>query len=159
MEKKLLILIQGIVGYEWLKSGFEKVFIEKMSGEELVKTLGAFASKNPIEFYKNFLNSFATSNASIFAFLVSWGELLSGLVLLISAVLIWLGKEIRFTKELSILALAVGAFMNLNFWLAAKWMNPAVDSANFIMFVIQIVLLVAWIKVFLPVRSAEKATA
>ncbi|KKR28457.1 MAG: DoxX family protein, partial [candidate division CPR2 bacterium GW2011_GWD1_39_7] len=133
MEKRLLVVVQLIISLEWLKGGWEKV-----TGGEFVggmeKTLGYFASKNPFGLYKSFLSETAIPNATAFGIMVSWGELLSGLILALAALTILLNKRLKFRREITLAALIVVMVMNANFWLAAKWTSPAVDGLNLIMF-------------------------
>ncbi len=60
-----LALVRIFFGYVWLHAA-----IEKLEGGQFVagmaKTLGAFASKNPIGWEKDFLTNFAIPNATAF---------------------------------------------------------------------------------------------
>lgn len=129
-------LLQLILGYEWLTAGWEKI----MGGQfisGLPKNLESFASKNPHGWYKNFLLGFATDNATLFGYLVQWGEFLAGVGLIAGALVIILSKKELLTKiflEISVAAGIGGALMNAFFYFAAGWTSPSTHGVNMIMF-------------------------
>ncbi len=138
-----ILLIQAILGIEWLKAGWEKLGGD--FAKSLPKTLAKFASENPYLWYKNFLLNTATPNASLFAFLVKWGEFLAGLIFLIGAVLLFFNLKNKGLVKFILVAVAISsfvtAFMNLNFWLAAGWTSVSTYGFNIVMFLEEIVLL------------------
>jgi len=121
-----LALIRILIGYEWLRAGWEKVsdpeFAAGLSG-----TLAFFAKENPNGWYIGFLQNVALPNVTIFAQLVAWGELLVGLALVLGL----------FTE----VAAFFGMVMNVNFFFAASHLSPSTYSLNMVMFVVTLILL------------------
>ncbi|MBI3287855.1 MAG: DoxX family membrane protein [Chloroflexi bacterium] len=121
-----LALVRIVIGYEWLKGGWEKVadpeFAAKMGG-----TLAFFAKDNPNGWYVDFLNAMALPNSTLFAALVAYGELWVGISLILG------------------LFGTVGAFfgllMNINFFLAASHLSPSTYGINLIMALVQVILI------------------
>lgn len=141
-----ILLADGLV---WVRSGLEKLmdpeFVESLAG-----TLTKFASKNPYPWYTNFLKNVAIPNAMTYAYLTQWGEILSG-VSIVGAALYLLthqgNKENqgdRLAEFLLLCGLVGGAFLNLNFWLAAGWMSPSTDTLNILMMAIEIIGIVTF---------------
>lgn len=138
-------LVQAVIGLEWLRSGYEKLaagnFVAGMP-----KTLAFFASKNPTGWYRDFLTTQAIPNAHAFGYAVMWGETLAGIALLVTAGLYLMGASgalERLAQPVASVALLGGAWMSWNFWLAAGWTSPSTDSVNYVMGLIQVVLLAA----------------
>jgi len=73
------------------------------------KRVAEFAAGNPVEWYKQFLETTVLPNAAIFAKLQAYGEAVVGIGLLLGLVT-------------GITAL-VGLFLTLNFGLATQWMS------------------------------------
>lgn len=123
-----LALIRIFVGYVWLTAA-----IEKITGGEFVagmaKTLGFFASKNPIGWEKAFLTNVAIPNATVFGTLSMYGELLVGLALLLGVF-----------SEVGAIA---GLLMSVNFYLAAGWTSASTETVNLVMAGVQVVLLLS----------------
>lgn len=139
---RYLALVQAVIGFEWLRAGWEKIadsrYVDGMS-----TTLSAFASKNPTGFYRDFLTGTARPNATFFAYAVSYGELLVGLATLVTAVVVLTRASMHVSQYVAgtaLTALAIGAFMNLNFWIAAGWMSSSTDSINVVMLLTQAIL-------------------
>lgn len=65
-----LLLIQMVIGYEWLRGGLEKLETGGGFVEGLPQTLARFAEKNPYPWMKAFLTRPATANAALFGNLV-----------------------------------------------------------------------------------------
>ena len=124
----VLSLLRIILGVEWFIAGFEKV-MDPVFSSNLPKTLSFFISKNSHSWYIAFVNSQVMPNTDIFAWLVSWGELAVGLVLIFGF--------------LTNLGLVLGIFMNLNFYFAAGWTSPSVSSLNLIMAAFQAALILS----------------
>ncbi len=121
-----LALIRILIGYEWLRAGWEKVtdpeFAAGLSG-----TLVFFAKDNPNGWYVGFLQKVAMPNVTIFATLVAWGELLVGLALVLGL--------------LTEVAAFFGMVMNGNYFFAASHLSPSTYGLNLVMFVVTLVLL------------------
>ncbi|PYM37811.1 MAG: hypothetical protein DME17_06740 [Candidatus Rokuibacteriota bacterium] len=73
------------------------------------KRVAEFANGNPIEWYKNFLETTVLPNAHLFATLQAYGEAAVGLGLLLGL--------------LTGLAALVGLYLGLNYGLATQWMS------------------------------------
>jgi thiosulfate dehydrogenase [quinone] large subunit len=123
-----LALVRIFIGYIWLNSA-----IEKIAGGEFVggmaKTLGYFASKNPIGWEKDFLINVAIPNATVFGYLSMYGELLVGLALLLGI--------------FSQVGAIAGLFLSLSFYFAAGWTSPSTETVNLVMAGVQVVLLLS----------------
>jgi uncharacterized membrane protein YphA (DoxX/SURF4 family) len=135
-------LVTAVIGYEWLHSGWDKITNESYVAG-MPKTLAFFASKNPVSWYKDFLTGAPTSHPTLFAYLVSYGELFAGIALLATAVvaLIGLGGLVgRIAPMVGFAGLAVGIFLSFNFFFAAGWSSPSTESVNWVMMMVQAVL-------------------
>jgi uncharacterized membrane protein YphA (DoxX/SURF4 family) len=73
------------------------------------KRVAEFAAGNPIEWYKDFLESTVLPNSRVFATLQTWGEAAVGLGLILGL--------------LTGLTALVGLFLSLNYGLASQWMS------------------------------------
>jgi hypothetical protein len=157
----LLAFVQAVIGFEWVRAGYEKVsdanFVAGMA-----QTLGVFAGKNPTGWYKSLLTSIAVPNATTFGWLVAYGEFLAGVALLITAAFyLWqlyvYQLRDRFTpvtnSVVALVALIGGAFMSINFWFAAGWLSVSTDSVNLVMSLIQVVLAIATIALITVVNQ------
>ena len=141
----VIALVQAVVGFEWVKAGWEKVsdpqFVSGMAG-----SLGFFASKNPTGWYKSLLTGTGIPNATVLGWLVAYGELLIGIALLLAAaVYLFYGAGSdalsRWVVPIgAVVALIGGAFLNANFWFAAGWTSVSTDGMNVVMFLTQLVL-------------------
>lgn len=141
----VIALVQAVIGFEWVKAGWEKVsdphFVSGMTG-----TLGFFASRNPTGWYKSLLIGTGIPNATAFGWLVAYGELLIGIALLVAAAVYLfygVGSDVisRFVVSIgAVVALIGGAFLNANFWFAAGWISVSTDGMNAMMFLTQLVL-------------------
>ncbi len=152
MKKETLYLlgllgVQTVLAYEWWSAGWEKVSSPAFV-DGITKTLGFFASKNPFPWYKDFLLGFAADNALVFAYAVEWSQVAIAFALLLGVYFIAVsagGKAKRCGYYLSLLALAGGMLMNINFYLAAAWTSPATRGSNVVMFWVGIVLVYVWL--------------
>jgi hypothetical protein len=149
----LLAFVQAVIGFEWVRAGYEKVSDATFVGG-MAHTLGVFAGKNPTGWYKDFLTGIAVPNATILGWLVAYGEFLAGVALLgTAAFYLWqlylYRLHDRFTpvanSVVALVALIGGAFMSINFWFAAGWLSASTDSVNLVMALIQVVLAIATI--------------
>ena len=156
----VLGLLQAVIGFEWLRAGWEKVSDPQFVGG-MEKTLGVFAGKNPTGWYRDFLTGVAVPNASLFGWLVAYGELLAGIALLATAVLyvanIWSVPVAGIaTSSVALAALIGGAFMSINFWLAAGWLSVSTDSVNLVMFLAQLVVGGATVALLVPEAGTQE---
>ena len=118
-----LLLVQMVLGYEWLVSGLSKVFRSGfVSGldEELIAQ-----SENSAQWYRDFLDEFIIPNSEAFAYFVTVNEIVIGAILIATAVL-WLvawerlGRRARTTMLMAIVLSCIGGiFLNLNLYLAS----------------------------------------
>ena len=135
-----LEIIQLIIGFEWLKSSYEKLFEPEFIAN-YPKTMEVFATKTQYHWYGNFLSGFVLDHSNLFGNLIRIGEFATGLGLVIAAILIMSNKALPLlaTWVLVIVCFA-GAFMNLNFYLASSWSGPAAAGINCTMGLIQVAL-------------------
>lgn len=150
--------LQIILAYEWFSSGWEKV----RGGQfalNIGKSLARFENGNPHQWYARSVLGVAKSHSTAFGTLVQWGEVLVGVGLLATFVLYVFSKQQsskNLARFIAVAALLGGAFMNLNFYIAAGWTSPSTRGLNALMFWVQIVLLAAWIVVL---RKDQKTAA
>jgi hypothetical protein len=123
-----LLLVQLLVGYEWLMSGLAKIvrggFPSGLADELRDKSQGAAG------WYKSFLDGSVIPHASTFSYLIEIGELAVGVVLIVAAI-VWLARWERLSDggRIAVLAATVlaslgGIFMALNFHLANGAAHP-----------------------------------
>lgn len=157
----LLAFVQAVIGFEWLRAGYEKVSDATFVGG-MADTLGVFAGKNPTGWYKDLLSGIAVPNATTFGWLVAYGEFLAGVALLITAAFyLWqlyvYQLRDKFTpvasRVVALVALVGGAFMSVNFWFAAGWLSVSTDSVNLVMALIQVVLAAATVALLAVVNQ------
>jgi uncharacterized membrane protein YphA (DoxX/SURF4 family) len=132
-----LLVVQIIVGYEWLASGTTKVasgtFVSGLAGD-----LKSTSDSAP-GFYKDFLHGTVIPNARAFAVLIEIGEVFVGLAFIAGAI-VWLTRWARLSDRyrvsllgVTMLAALAGTFMAINFHLANggnhPWLIPA-DGFN-----------------------------
>lgn len=134
--EKSLLGVQLVIGLIWFKSALPK-FLEPGFVKNLTSTLNYFASKNPLPWYKEFLQTVAIPNASLFAELTRFGELTAAVLLSVTAIVAL--RKIRLTKthELAIFGGITGSWLNLQFGLASFWTSPASETLNLLMFLVQ----------------------
>ena len=126
------LILRLYLGYSWLTAGFGKVTNEAWTGSEAGTALKgymagvmALAEEGGVAgWYVWFLENFVIPNATIFSYMVAWGELLIGLGLIVGL--------------LTGIAAFFGALMNMSFLLAGT------VSSNPIMLLIAILLILAW---------------
>jgi hypothetical protein len=142
-----LLAIQCLLAYEWLHAGWGKVSSPDFV-RNLDKTFAAFAAKNPHEWYKGFLEGFATKNSVLFGYTIELSQLLIGLALVATATAIVYVKDAegrRAASFVAAVALLGGSLMNANFYMASGWMSPSSNGLNLVMFWTQLILAYAWI--------------
>ena len=128
------LLVRLYVGYQWLQAGFEKVINPLWVGPKagvalsgfVMGALGKATGSHPDvqSWYAQFLQGFVVHNAVTFSYVVSFGELLVGVALILGI----------FTG----IAAFFGAFMNMNYLLAGT------VSINPILFCFELFLILAW---------------
>lgn len=120
------------LGYQWLTAGIEKfedpTWIGSKSGVAITGFLKGAVAKATGDhpsvqgWYAAFVNNVALPNAKVFAYMITFGEILVGISLILGA--------------LTVIGLIGGAFMNLNYMLAGT------TSTNPILYTLAIILLV-----------------
>ena len=99
-----LLLLRLSISYIWLSAGLSKL-LSKNFISSFSSTLKHFAESTPFDFYSGFLNQYTIPNANLFAQLTIWGEILTGIAFLLGFPMI--------------LAVLIGIFMNVNYFLVA----------------------------------------
>ena len=123
-----VLLIQILVGYEWLNSGLTKVvrggFPGGLAADLHDRVTGAAG------WYRSFIDGSIIPHAVVFGYLIEIGELLVG-VALIAAALLWLfrWRQLPDGGRLAVLGVTVAAalaatFMAVNFHLANGASHP-----------------------------------
>ncbi len=128
------LAVRLYVGYEWFNAGWEKLFNPTWIGEQsgtaitgfLNGTLGKMGGAHPdVSFwYGAFVQNVVLPHAHFFSYLVTYGELLVGIALILGL----------FTGIASVF----GAFMNINYLLAGTL------SINTQLLFIEFLLITAW---------------
>src|SRR5712691_1569392 len=111
-----LLVVQVLLGYEWLASGLTKLvhgdFPGGLAGELTERSKGASG------WYRGFLDSAVIPHAQAFGYAIEIAELGAG-VALIAAAIAWLAGRARRPALVAMTAAALaGAVMNVNFHLA-----------------------------------------
>lgn len=123
-----LLLVQLLIGYEWLMSGLTKFvrggFPSGLAAELKEKSEGAPG------WYRSFLDGTVIPHASTFGYLIETGELVVGLAL-VAAALVWMLRWERLPDSGRVAVLATTAlaslaaiFMAVNFHLANGAPHP-----------------------------------
>jgi thiosulfate dehydrogenase (quinone) large subunit len=128
------LLVRVYVGWEWLNAGWGKLNNPAWIGDEAGKALQGFvggalqktqgAHPDVQGWYGFFLDNVVSQYPVVWSYIISYGEVLVGVALIIGA--------------LTGIAAFFGLFMNLNFLLAGT------VSVNPILFVLSIGLILAW---------------
>lgn len=128
------LILRLYAGYEWVTAGWEKLHSPVWTGGQAGAALTGFvkgalaktAGDHPDVqgWYGTFLQNMVIPNASAWSYLVSWGEFLVGIALILGI----------FTG----IAAFLGSFMNVNYLLAGT------VSSNPILFVIATWIVLAW---------------
>ena len=123
-----LLLVQILIGYEWLISGLTKV-IDGGFPQGLAAELRDSSQAAPA-FYRSFLDNVVIPHGQLFGYLVEIGEIAGG-VALIGAAVIWILRwdRLSFSWQTGVLAATavaslIGIFMNVNFHLANGGTHP-----------------------------------
>lgn len=139
MFNRYLLFILLVIDFIWLKSAYGKwsggKFVAGMEG-----TLKKFASENPYQPVKDFLQGMAIPNASLFGTLTMWGETLVGISLIISLVWLLFKKQAnKLILGLLLAGLLGGVFLNKVFYFSSGWMSSSSESLNLLMFTVELV--------------------
>lgn len=128
------LILRLYVGWEWLSAGWEKLNSDVWVGSKAGTALTGFiqgalaqtggAHPNVQSWYAWFLEYIVLPNAKLWSYLVTWGEVLVGIALILGL--------------LTGIAAFFGSFMNVNYLLAGT------VSTNPILFVIATWLVLAW---------------
>ena len=129
-----LLAVQIFLGYEWFMSGLAKVLAGDFASA-LAATLSD-QTKDQTGAYKSFVDGVVIPNGQLFGYLVIFGELALGIVL-ISAALLWATRwsQMGLTARKIVLGLivlsgVVAIFMNINFHLAGGANHPWLLAAD-----------------------------
>ncbi len=130
----LWLILRLYVGWEWLSAGWGKITSPLWTGSKAGVALTGFlqgalaktAGDHPDVqgWYGAFLQNVVIPNAVFWSYVVSWGELLVGIALILGI--------------LTGVAAFFGSFMNMNYLLAGT------VSTNPILFLIAVFLVLAW---------------
>lgn len=130
----LWFLLRVYMGYEWLIAGWGKITSPVWTGAKTGVALQGFlngalektggAHPDVSAWYADIIRNFVLPNKDIFSYMVSYGEFLVGVALILGA----------FTG----IAAFFGAFMNINYLFAGT------VSINPLMFLAQVFLILAW---------------
>lgn len=130
----LWLILRVYIGFQWLEAGYAKInnplWVGPKAGTAihgfLLGALQKSAGEHPdvSSWYAGFINSFAIHNTVFFSYLVSYGELLVGIALILGI----------FTG----IAAFFGGFMNMNYLFAGT------VSINPLLFLIELFLILAW---------------
>lgn len=140
--------LQAVLAYEWMSGGLGKMY-EGQFVSTIGKTLSRFENGNPHEWYVGSVLRIAKNSPEIFAQLVQWGELLAGIGFVVAILAYRLSKQSQWkdmARYVAIASLLGGAFMNANFYYAAGWTSASTGGLNALMFWMQVVLILFWMK-------------
>lgn len=128
------LIVRVYVGWQWLEAGWTKLHAATWVGDKAGVALHGFvagalqkasgAHPDVQGWYASFLQSFVNQHAVGFSYMVTYGEILVGVALILGI----------FTG----IAAFFGSFMNMNFLLAGT------VSVNPILFFLQLFLILAW---------------
>lgn len=128
------LIVRVYIGWLWLEAGWEKIGEATWVGSQAGTALNGFinhaiilasgAHPQVLGWYATFLQNWVVPHAVLFSYLVTYGEVLVGVALILG---VMTGK-----------AAFWGGFMNLNYLLAGT------AGVNPLMLVFQIFLILAW---------------
>lgn len=128
------LILRLYAGWQWLTAGWGKINNPAWTGENAGAALSGFVQHSLTlaegphpavqPWYAWFLNNIVLPNATLWSFLVAWGEFLVGVALIVGI----------FTG----IAALFGSFMNMNYMLAGT------TSTNPILMLIGVFLVLAW---------------
>ena len=122
-----LLLARLYVGYWFLVTGFGKIGRGFLQGGALLPQLERFVAGTPHAWYKAWLANIVIPNEHAIAVLVTLGETLAGIALLLGA--------------LTRCSAAVGIFMVGNYLFAKGWPNPAASHDKDFLILLVVILL------------------
>lgn len=130
----LWLILRVYAGWQWVEAGLGKIGSPAWTGDNAGAALTGFvqgalqetggAHPNVQGWYAWFLQNVVLPNASVWGYLVAWGEFLVGLALILGL----------FTG----IAAFFGAFMNMNYLLSGS------VSTNPVLLIVEIFLVLAW---------------
>ena len=130
----LWLILRVYIGWQWLQAGYEKVTNPVWVGAKagiaiqgfLMGALKKSTGQHPdvSGWYAGFINGFVLHHTVLFSYMVSYGEFLVGITLILGI----------FTG----IAAFFGGFMNMNYLFAGT------VSTNPLMFLIELFLILAW---------------
>jgi len=133
--RRIVAALQIILGWEWLMSGFNKLFSGSFP-QGLADALNDAIKGNPNGWYVGFLQSIVLPNSVFFGYLVQWTEISIGIILLGGAALLLtkprLPGEPQYGWPMAYYTLVVGAavvatFLCINFhFLMGGWVIPTI---------------------------------
>lgn len=153
-----LLVVQVVIGYEWLMSGLTKVArgdFPSGLARELTQTAAGAAG-----WYRSFLDAVVFPNAPVFGYLIEVAELLTGAVLVATGLVRLVARERLGSRGLTAVLLVTsaaalaGLFMNVNFHLAGGSPQPWQISADSFEEAIDLDTVMAAIELALLVVSA-----
>ena len=128
------LIVRLYVGWQWLSAGWEKLGNPAWTGTQAGAAVAGFlngaltkaagAHPDVSGWYAAFIRDFALPHAAAFSFLVTWGEIAIGVLLILGL----------FTG----IAAFMGTFLNLNYLFAGT------VSTNPLLLLLQLFLILAW---------------
>ncbi len=139
-----LLPVRFLIGFYYLRFGYQKWTSGFLSGKDLVNSLDSWLPKTHPAFYKEFVQSTLLPHASTVAWLVTVGEFLVGLCLLLGlltrfsalmgivmnvnyvmamglAPLAFHANQLFLAGELAMIIGGAGRFLGFDYFLAKKW--------------------------------------
>ena len=151
----VILLVQAWLGYEFLISGWNKIAVNSTFtsglGSYLKIRAGAEASS-----YSSLINRNIIPHAATFGYLIEWAEVLTGVVLILAALVFLIRRNENAAIQktiavLSILSLAGIFLMGLNFYLMTGSLtllpggNPYIPGVSFDFFIaLMCLILIVW---------------
>ncbi|MFB3895865.1 MAG: TQO small subunit DoxD [bacterium] len=124
-----MAVLRIAIGYFFLIAGWQKLVAGFISRNMLLTTLNDWVQNVHVLWYKHFLLEYAIPHNTLFAFLVTYGEIFIGLALIF-------GVAIRGTALLALL-------MSLNYELASGWRPGAGAIINKLFIICEIIILLS----------------
>lgn len=136
-----LALLRIIVGLYFAKALWTKMTIALAGGwlplpmasqrwiETMPTIVGKQAAGNPIGWYKDFLENTVLANPTLFAELTAWGEVITGVGLVLG---LWVG-----------IAGLTGLSLVINYGLATQWMSPGQLGFHYVLTTCMVVFILA----------------
>lgn len=147
MTANSLLWVILSLGLLWAKSSYSK-FTSGTFVSGLGETLTKVTPKNPYPFFKDFISSMVIPNASVFGFLVFWGEFLVAVSIVAGTVMLLMNPLNRMATMVVIAGLLGGLLLNGVFWFGFGWTSPSTDSVNLLMAAIEVIGIIVLFKQF-----------